>query len=143
MGSNGCLSAGPHYNPFNKEHGGPDDEERHVGDLGNIDANAEGIAKGQIVDRLVKIEGEYTVIGGSFMVHADPDDLGRGDNSEPASMVRRQRPQEMLVLALLAERSLLHDFHVSQLRGHLRGNYGFTRPLKILLLGGFLVVMSF
>jgi len=81
--SNGCISAGPHYNPFGKEHGGPDDEERHVGDLGNIVGGEDGVAKGEIVDRLVKLEGEFTVIGRSMMVHADPDDLGRGDNSEP------------------------------------------------------------
>merc|ERR1712151_1295054 len=81
--SNGCTSAGPHYNPFKKLHGAPTDEERHVGDLGNIEAGPDGVAKGEIVDRLIKLEGETTVIGRSMMVHADPDDLGTGDNSEP------------------------------------------------------------
>merc|ERR1712224_491693 len=83
--SNGCVSAGPHYNPFNKDHGGPDDENRHVGDLGNIIADADGVAKGEMFDRLIKITGEYTVVGRSMMVHADPDDLGRGDHSEPGT----------------------------------------------------------
>ena len=27
--------------------------------------------------------GEYSVIGRSMMVHEDPDDLGKGDNSNP------------------------------------------------------------
>jgi len=83
--SNGCNSAGPHYNPFGKTHGSPSDVERHVGDLGNIEPDASGIAKGVISDHLIKIEGEYTVVGRSFMVHADPDDLGKGDNSDPTT----------------------------------------------------------
>ena len=29
------------------------------------------------------LAGEHTVVGRSFMVHEDPDDLGKGDNSEP------------------------------------------------------------
>merc|ERR1719284_2162119 len=77
--SDGCKSAGPHYNPFGSTHGGPEDEDRHVGDLGNIEAGADGIAKSRITDKLIKIFGEYTVVNRSMMVHADPDDLGRGD----------------------------------------------------------------
>ena len=30
--SNGCLSAGGHYNPHGKEHGAPWEEIRHVGE---------------------------------------------------------------------------------------------------------------
>ena len=32
----GCSSLCSHYNPYNKNHGGPDSKERHVGDLYKI-----------------------------------------------------------------------------------------------------------
>eukprot|EP01096_Ripella_sp_DP13-Kostka_P010260 TRINITY_DN400_c0_g1_i1.p1 TRINITY_DN400_c0_g1~~TRINITY_DN400_c0_g1_i1.p1 ORF type:complete len:165 (+),score=76.78 TRINITY_DN400_c0_g1_i1:33-497(+) len=76
--TNGCISAGPHYNPFGKQHGAPEDENRHVGDLGNIEAGEDGVATFSIEDRLVTLFGATSVIGRSVVVHADPDDLGRG-----------------------------------------------------------------
>lgn len=36
------------------------------------------MAEGTLVDRLVQLSGEYTVIGRSIMVHEDEDDLGKG-----------------------------------------------------------------
>merc|ERR1719486_372629 len=67
---NGCASAGPHYNPFNKNHGAPEDEDRHVGDLGNIVVDANGNSKGSTKDHLIKLFGPTSVIGRSCMVHA-------------------------------------------------------------------------
>ena len=83
--SNGCISAGPHFNPFKKTHGSPTDEERHVGDLGNIEAGSDGVATGEIVDPLIQLVGEYSVVGRSIMIHADPDDLGKGGHALSAT----------------------------------------------------------
>ena len=76
--TNGCTSAGPHYNPFGKEHGGPDMEERHVGDLGNVEAGDDETAKYFREDQLVTLFGPYHVLGRTCVVHRDEDDLGLG-----------------------------------------------------------------
>lgn len=76
--TNGCISAGAHFNPLNHEHGAPSDSNRHVGDLGNVVAGDNGVAKINISDKLISLEGEYSIIGRTVVVHADPDDLGKG-----------------------------------------------------------------
>ena len=76
--SNGCVSAGAHYNPDGNTHGAPDDGERHVGDLGNVSAGEDGIAHVNIADHLVRLSGPRSVIGRQLVIHADVDDLGKG-----------------------------------------------------------------
>ena len=78
----GCSSTCAHYNPYNKKHGGPNSKERHVGDLGNVKANKDGIVKMKISDKLIKLRGKYSVIGRSIVVHEDEDDLGLGGHSD-------------------------------------------------------------
>uniref|UniRef100_A0A914EAF4 Superoxide dismutase [Cu-Zn] n=2 Tax=Acrobeloides nanus TaxID=290746 RepID=A0A914EAF4_9BILA len=74
----GCTSAGPHFNPFNKTHAGPNDENRHVGDLGNVEAGADGVAHVDITDKLIQLHGQNSVVGRSMVVHQGVDDLGQG-----------------------------------------------------------------
>lgn len=68
-------SAGGHFDPDGKKHGGPKDTERHVGDLGNIDANADGIAEFTRQDKMIALNGGHSIIGRSVIVHAKADDL--------------------------------------------------------------------
>lgn len=68
-------SAGGHFNPTSEPHGGPSDEHRHVGDLGNVVADKQGNARLEHrYDRLA-LEGPLGVLGRSVVVHANPDDL--------------------------------------------------------------------
>ena len=76
--TNGCISAGAHFNPHGKTHGAPDDAERHVGDLGNVMAGDDGIAHVNITDEHVRLTGPLSVIGRQLVIHADIDDLGKG-----------------------------------------------------------------
>ena len=74
-------SAGGHFNPTNKPHAGPDDMARHIGDMGNIEADASGAAKLDYVDHNISlVKDKSSVIGRSVVVHAKADDL----KSQPA-----------------------------------------------------------
>lgn len=77
--SNECNSMCAHFNPYNKNHGGPDSTERHVGDLGNLISDKTGIAKYKFTDSLIKLKGtKANIIGRGIIIHEDEDDLGLG-----------------------------------------------------------------
>ena len=78
----GCKTAGPHFNPEGKDHGGPDHEERHHGDMGNVTAGDDGVAEVDYEDALLQLSGEHSIIGRSVVCHADPDDLGQGGHDD-------------------------------------------------------------
>lgn len=73
----GCKSAAAHYNPANTDHGAPADDIRHVGDLGNIEADYNGNAIFNFYDRLLFLDGPQNILGRAVVVHEREDDLGR------------------------------------------------------------------
>ena len=78
-GAPDAASAGGHYNPAGTSHGAPtaDRAARHAGDLGNLEADAEGKARYDRVDPVL----DYGQLAGlSVLVHAGEDDL----TSQPA-----------------------------------------------------------
>jgi superoxide dismutase, Cu-Zn family len=68
-------SAGGHFNPMSKSHGAPMDAMRHEGDMGNIEADAAGKAHLDYVDKNITLEGVFSIIGRSVIVHKNEDDL--------------------------------------------------------------------
>ena len=71
-----AASAGGHHNPESKKHGSPDDAEHHVGDLGNIEADAKGKARlERTVSFLTLADGPKSINGKGVIVHQAEDDL--------------------------------------------------------------------
>lgn len=72
-----ATSAGSHFNPGGASHGMPDAAQRHIGDLGNITADASGKAHYDRVDKHLRFDGPNSILGRSVIVHAKPDDGGQ------------------------------------------------------------------
>lgn len=80
--SDGCASTGGHYNPDKVSHGAPNDQVRHVGDLGNLVADEHGIAKTSFSDTVVSLYGSRSVLGRAIVIHAEIDDLGKTNHPD-------------------------------------------------------------
>jgi superoxide dismutase, Cu-Zn family len=70
-----CMSPGTHLNPLNAPHGPANAASgmRHLGDLGNITADASGIADEMLHDSL--LGSDATFLGKVLVVHEGQDDL--------------------------------------------------------------------
>ena len=78
--SDECESMCAHFNPYGKQHGCPGAKERHVGDLGNLITNSNGIAHYTRIDDVIKLRGtKANIIGRGVIIHADEDDCGLGN----------------------------------------------------------------
>lgn len=68
--------AGPHFDPAGHRHGAPGANIRHAGDLGNLDAGADGTAVYRAeVSGLSLDNGADSIIGRAVVVHEQADDM--------------------------------------------------------------------
>lgn len=78
-GAEPFAAAGGHWNPARMPHGGPDDDERHAGDFGNLTAGDAGLAEMEITTTHFTLgSGETSVFdedGTAIIVHEAMDDL--------------------------------------------------------------------
>ncbi|XP_026287972.1 superoxide dismutase [Cu-Zn]-like [Frankliniella occidentalis] len=79
-----CKAAGPHFNPLKVSHGAPTDNQQHAGDFGNIVASDQGVSTVDFATSQISLEVNAIngAIGRAIVVHALPDDLGRGNTEE-------------------------------------------------------------
>ncbi len=68
-------SAGGHFNPTNQPHGSPDSPKHHIGDLGNLVADANGKAHLDRVYPFLQLMGPMGIIGRGVIIHSGEDDL--------------------------------------------------------------------
>ncbi|KAJ6434332.1 hypothetical protein OIU84_017943 [Salix udensis] len=106
--TNGCMSTGPHFNPVGKEHGAPKDENRHAGDLGNVTVGDDGTATFTIIDNQIPLTGPHSIVGRAVVVHADPDDLGKGGHELSKTTGNAGGRVAYVLLVCKVETTLLH-----------------------------------
>jgi superoxide dismutase, Cu-Zn family len=69
-------------------HGGPMDKVRHVGDLGNVRADADGKVTIKLVDSFLSLSGENNILGRAVVIHEGEDDLGKGKGDKQAGSMK-------------------------------------------------------
>src|SRR5699024_10438079 len=65
-------SAGGHYNPAGNDHAARTDSVRHMGDMGNITADADGNASVDYVDSVIDMN---MIMGRAVVIHGGADEL--------------------------------------------------------------------
>ena len=79
-----AASAGGHFNPTNDPHAGHDADKRHMGDLGNLEADSSGKARLELTDKKMKLSA---VLGKAVIVHEKADDLKTQPTGEAGGRV--------------------------------------------------------
>lgn len=102
--SDDCQSCGGHFNPTCKQHGGRHDLNSHAGDLGNITANQDGIAKFRfVVKNKITLKGKHSIFGRSLVIHEGEDDLGRGGHNDSLTTGHSGGRIDCAVIGIMAE----------------------------------------
>ena len=69
------TSAGGHFNPGGHDHDLPPGAPRHAGDLGNLEADAEGRANYEyMAQNITLLRGADAILGRSVIIHIQEDD---------------------------------------------------------------------
>ena len=83
-----ATSAGDHFNPDSTQHGRSDAAPgaRHVGDFGNVTADASGVATVDLLDTVIAFDGTNSIVGKAVIVHANPDDYSQPSGNAGARL---------------------------------------------------------
>lgn len=115
------TSAGSHFNPEGKAHGLADSEERHPGDFGNLQADAEGNANLVLTLRGLSLaEGEHAILGRAVIVHADED-----KGTQPTGDAGDRIAQGVIAIA---NPKVIRDRLASQTNGQMKGAAVVAKP---------------
>ena len=96
----GFKSAGAHFNPANKEHGFENPKGFHIGDLPNLEVDAEGKVTAEVTTALVTLKPDVSNSlldsdGSSLVIHEKADDYktdpaGDSGNRIACSVIKRK-----------------------------------------------------
>jgi Cu-Zn family superoxide dismutase len=101
--SDGCNSACAHFNPFGNTHGCPGMENRHVGDLGNIQTDLYGNAMYKMTDNVITLTpgDPCCIIGRMLIIHQDRDDCGMGLGDARAESLKTGNAGKRIACAVI------------------------------------------
>lgn len=96
--SNGCHSAGPHYNPTNETHGTRyiKGMPRHAGDLINNIYPKRHVVKFKYDDEMLTLYGSESIIGRTVVIHQGEDDCGLGGLNQFGEIINLTEHTESL-----------------------------------------------
>lgn len=80
-------SAGGHFNPHKMPHGSPTEAKNHLGDMGNLEANKQGVATKELMVRKHEADDMNKIIGKALIVHSGPDDLKTQPSGDSGSRI--------------------------------------------------------